>query len=285
MIVDGHLHLWTLGDGAYPWLTPEAGELYADFEADRAGAELATAGVDGAVLVQADDTDADTDAMLQVADEHAWVSGVVGWVKLDDPERAAAQLERRVAHPAFRGVRHLVHGDPRDEFLELPSVRRSLRLLAGHGLAYDVPNAWPRHLAQVTALAGALPELTIVVDHLAKPPREAADFADWRAEIERTAAHPNTVGKVSGLRMPGTEYSVAALREVWDVALTAFGPDRLLWGSDWPITVPDGGYQPTYAVLAELIAELSPAEQDAVLGGTAVRVYGLAAAARGAGRA
>jgi L-fuconolactonase len=275
MIIDSHLHLWTRSDGAYLWLTPAAGELYADFEAHQAGAELAAAGVDAAVLVQADDTDADTDAMLRVADEHAWAVGVVGWVKLDDPAQAEAQLERRTQHPAFRGVRHLVHDDPRDEFLELPSVRQSLGLLAARGLAYDVPNAWPRHLAQVTALAGALPGLTVVIDHLAKPPRGTDDFDAWRAELERAAAHPNTVGKVSGLRMPGTEYSVAAVREVWEIALAAFGPDRLLWGSDWPITVPDGGYQPTYDVLAELIGELSPAERDAVLGGTARRVYGL----------
>ena len=272
-VIDAHLHLWSLGAGGYSWLTPESGELYADFTAHDAEVELAAARVDGAVLVQADDTDADSDAMLRVADENPWVTGVVGWVRLDEPATAEAQLERRRRHPAFCGVRHLVHDDPRDDFLDMPAVRRSLALVARHGLAFDVPNAWPRHLAQVTAVAGAVPDLTVVIDHLGKPPRGGADFADWRDEFERAARLPNTIAKVSGLRMPHTDYSADALREVWQITLDAFGPARMMWGSDWPITVPDGGYGPTFDVLAGLIGELGSDESAAVLGGTALRVY------------
>jgi L-fuconolactonase len=272
-VIDAHLHLWNLDSGGYSWLTPDAGALYATFDAADAAGELARSTVDAAVLVQADDTDADTDAMLRVADENAWVAGVVGWVQLDDPEVARAQLERRVEHPAFRGVRHLVHDDPRDDFLDLPGVRRSLAQVADLGLAFDVPDAWPRHLAQVTGLAAALPDLTVVIDHLGKPPRGRDDFGAWRAEFQRAAACPNTVAKVSGLRQAGAGYSADALREVWELTLETFGPERMMWGSDWPITVPDGGYGPTFDVLAELIEELDAEGSAAVLGRTALRVY------------
>ncbi|MCS5718497.1 amidohydrolase family protein [Herbiconiux sp. CPCC 205763] len=274
-VIDSHLHLWNLERGGYAWLTPDAGELYANFEPAKAGAELARAHVDGAVLVQADDTEADTEAMLRVADEHDWVAGVVGWVRLDEPSAAEAQLDRWQEHPRFCGVRHLVHDDPRDDFLELPAVRRSLELLAARDVPFDVPDAWPRHLASVTALASALPELTVVIDHLGKPPRGRPDFVDWRAEFERAAERPNTVAKLSGLRIPGAGYSVDALREVWDIALDSYGPERLLWGSDWPITVPDGGYGPTFEVLEKLVGELSDEERHAVLGATAAAVYSL----------
>jgi L-fuconolactonase len=274
-IIDSHLHLWNLDGGGYSWLTPEAGVLHANFEPADAEVELRRSGVDGAVLVQADDTEADTEAMLRAADQNDWVVGVVGWVALTEPSTAARQLDRWQQHPRFCGVRHLVHGEPRDDFLELPPVRETLALLAARGVSFDVPNAWPRHLASVTALASALPDLTVVIDHLAKPPRGRADFADWRAEFERAAERPNTVAKLSGLREPGVGYSVDGLREVWEIALDSFGPERLLWGSDWPITVPDGGYGPTFGVLSSLISELSGWEREAVLGDTAVAVYGL----------
>ena len=169
-IVDAHLHVWDLGRGDYAWITPAHGPLHTTITAERAHAELAACGVERAVLVQAEDSVADTAFLLEVADRCDWVAAVVGWVALDDPATAAAQLERRREHPAFRGVRHLVHDDPRDDFLRLPAVRESLRHLARAGLPFDVPDAWPRHLAATADLAAALPELTVVVDHLGKPP-------------------------------------------------------------------------------------------------------------------
>lgn len=271
--IDAHLHLWRLAPGRYPWLGPQLGELYRSFDAHEARAELTTAGFGGAVLVQAEDSSADTRFMLEVAEANPWVLGVVGWVPLDDPaaaERALAELAR---HPRLCGIRHLVHDDPRDGFLELPAVRRSLRLVADAGLAFDVPDAWPRHLGRARALASELPQLTVVIDHLAKPPLGSADFADWAAELRRVAALPNTAAKVSGLRMPGVPFTADALRPAWQVALDAFGPHRLLYGSDWPMTLPAGGYAPTWHVMEQLIGDLSASERASILGGTAARVY------------
>lgn len=278
--IDSHLHLWDLDVCTYPWLGPQHGPLYATFTPEHASTELRAHGVGGAVVVQAEDSTAETDYLLSLAREHDWLLGVVGWLPLEDPTATAQTLQRwtedqRAGGPRLVGVRHLVHDDPRDDFLELPGVRASLALVAEAGRTLDVPDAWPRHLSRTTDLARALPQLRVVVDHLAKPPRGTAELAAWRAELARVAAEPNTVAKVSGLHVPGLPYSPSALRGVWETALELFGPERLMYGGDWPMTVPAGGYGPSHEVLTALVAELSPAEQQRVMAGTARAVYGL----------
>ncbi|GAB2453723.1 amidohydrolase family protein [Xylanimonas ulmi] len=270
MIVDAHLHVWDRTVSEYAWIPP--GPLARSFGLDDVRVALAAAGVEAVVLVQAEDSEADTHAMLAAAGDPL-VAGVVGWVRLDDPTTAAAQLGaygRRLC-----GVRHLVHDDPRDGLLDLPAVRASLRLVAEAGLAFDVPDAWPRHLGAVAALADALETLPVVVDHLGKPPRGTDAMDAWERALRAVAARPRAVAKVSGLARPGQPFTAQALRPVWDVALDAFGPARLMYGGDWPMTAPEGGYGPHWAVVRELIDELSPAEQADVLAGTATRTYAL----------
>jgi L-fuconolactonase len=269
-VVDAHLHIWDLERSEYSWLTPELGPLYATFTPEQAQAELEAAGIASAVLVQAEDSERDTDLMLEAAGRHPWIAGVVGWVPLEDPPAAERGLERDLC-----GVRHLVHDDPRDDFLSLSPVRRSLARLAERGLPFDVPDAWPRHLAATAELAAAIPELTIVVDHLGKPPFGGDGWERWRATLADVAARPNTVAKVSGLQVPGRPFTAGAVRPAWETALELFGPDRLMWGSDWPLTVLTGGYGHAWEVMSTLIAELAPGEQARITSGTATSVYGL----------
>ncbi len=273
--IDSHLHLWDLAVSDYSWLGPDNGELFASFLPAQAEAELSAHGVSGAVLVQAEDSLADTGYLLDVAARNDWVLGVVGWVPLDDPSTTIVQLEKWEQYPEFCGVRHLIHDDPRDGFLERESVRQSLLVLAGHGIPLDVPDAWPRYLSDVTSLAAALPGLPIVIDHLGKPPRGTDQLSAWRDELTRLAAHPNTVAKLSGLRIAGQPYTADALAFVWDTALELFGAERLMWGSDWPMSIPDGGYAPTAGILDELVSQLSVDEQRAILADTAIRTYRL----------
>jgi L-fuconolactonase len=275
--IDAHLHLWDLQRSAYEWITPALGPLHTTIRPERAREELRGCGVGRAVLVQAEDSVTDTEYMLEVAARYDWVVGVVGWVELEDPSVAADQLDDLQVDPAFRGVRHLVHDDPRDDFLHLPGVRTSLRLLAERGLPFDVPDAWPRHLAAVADLAAHLPELVVVVDHLGKPPYGRPDFGEWREVLARVAALPNTVAKVSGLQVPGEPFTVERIRPAWDAGLELFGPDRLMWGSDWPMTLLTAGYAGTWEVVSTLIDELTPDEQAKILAETATRVYGLPA--------
>jgi L-fuconolactonase len=274
-VIDSHLHLWDLKRGDYDWLTPEAGELYASFLPTDAERALSQSPVDGAVLVQAADSFRDTRYLLDVAAHNGWVAGVVGWVQLDHPDLAREQLDEASASPAFRGVRHLVHDDPRADFLELAEVRRSLQELQRRELGFDIPDAWPGHLASAARLAQELPDLRIVIDHLGKPPRAPADFGHWRTELSAVAAHDRVVAKLSGLREASADFSARSLTPIWDIALSLFGPDRLLWGSDYPISTGASGYSGTFDVLHELISTLSPSEQERILGGTATDVYSL----------
>lgn len=275
-VIDAHVHLWDPAQG-YTWqrdfgFTPE---LRRPITAAEARIELDRAGVDQAILVQADDTSADTELMLAAAEANPWIAGVVGWIPLEDPARAEAELDQRAASPALRGIRHLVHFDSRADFLELPAVRASLAHVARHGLAFDVPDAWPKHLAQASDLAAALPDLTVVIDHLAKPPFSEDAWDAWAAALRHAAALPNTVAKVSGLHAAGVAHPVEVVRPAWELALEVFGPDRLMYGSDWPMTAAAAGYASTWHQLRALIGELAPAEQAAIYAGTARQVYGL----------
>lgn len=270
--IDAHVHLWNRAVGRYEWI-PRGGPLDRDFSAGEARLELDAAGIDTAILVQAEDSLADTWFLLGVARDHDWVAGVVGWIPLDHPEAARAALDSLVGETALRGIRHLVHDDPRDDFLDLPEVRASLREVASRGLAFDVPDAWPRHLGGASGVARAIPELTVVIDHLAKPPVGRPDFDAWRRALGRAAAVPNTIAKFSGLRLPGVPFSPETVRPLWEIALDTFGPDRLMYGGDWPMSVPDGGYQATWDVMRECLSELGENQRAAVLGGTAERVY------------
>lgn len=273
--IDAHLHLWQLAPGQYSWLKPAHGVLYNSFTAEQAKEALAAAGVGRAILVQADDTAADTEAMLSAAAANSWIVGVVGWLPLEDPAATAILLDKWGEYPAFCGVRTLIHDDPRADVLELDSVRKSLALVSKAGLAFDVPDAFPRHLGQVAQLAQALPELTVVVDHLGKPPRGGTveEMARWRQQLHAVAAVPNTVAKVSGLHAGGSEFSAHALEQVWDTALSAFGPQRLMFGGDWPVSLQGAPYSETVNVTAELINSLSRAEALAVWSRTATSTY------------
>lgn len=273
--IDSHLHLWQLGDGAYPWLQPEHGPLYASFTAEQAQETLAGAGVGGAILVQADDTAADTEAMLANAASHDFIAGVVGWLPLENPDKAATLLESWLTHPKFCGVRTLIHDDPRPNVLELGAVRESLGLLADAGIAFDVPDAFPRHLGQVADLAADLPGLTVVVDHLGKPPRAgtSAEMHLWERQLREVAARPNTVAKVSGLQCGGADFSPASLERVWAVAHEAFGPSRLMFGGDWPVSLQGANYADTVDVFAVLAGGLAGAESADFWAGTALRTY------------
>lgn len=271
--IDSHLHLWDLAVGEYAWLGPEHGALHTSWSPEQARRELDSAGVGGAILVQAEDSLADTRYLLEMAAANEWVLGVVGWVPLEHTAAAVRHLDTWGAHPAFRGVRHLLNDDPRDNFLELPAVLASLAELAARGLPFEVHDAWPRFLGRTAALE--VPGLTLVIDHLGKPPRARAEIIGWRTDLARVAEHPLAVAKVSGLQEFGEPFTAEMAREPFETALELFGADRLLWGGDWPVTVASGGYARAFAVYTQLIAELSPTEQQQILRTNAQRVYRL----------
>lgn len=280
MIIDAHQHVWDLDRAPYPWLGPQHGPVHRTVTEDEVLPELRACGVDGVVLVQAADHPADTALMLDTAAAHPEVVAVVAHLPLEDPDATAARLPALVADPLVVGVRTLIHDRPDPDFLLRPQVRESLGLLAAAGLAFDVVAVLPRHLEHVPVLAAEHPDLRLVLDHLAKPPigGPPTALATWRTLLARAAEAPGVVAKVSGLYPADdpTAWSTDLLRPVVAHAVEVFGPERLMYGGDWPVSVLAGGYTAVWQGLRPLVAELGPQASRAVLGGTAVRVYRIA---------
>jgi L-fuconolactonase len=273
--VDAHQHFWDLESGGYSWPTAAEAAIHRTFRPEDLAPDLRSAGIDATVVVQATDSLADTDAMLDAAKRHPWIAGVVGWLPLAD--RPAAERELDARRGRLCGVRHLIHWEADPAWLLRTEVQAGLDLLAEQRLPFDIVAVFPDHLPLVPAVADAHPDLALVIDHLAKPPFRSEGWGRWVEALRRAADRPTVRAKVSGLdTAAGPGWTVDELRPAWDVALDAFGPDRLLFGSDWPVCRLVSYYGEVVSAARELVAELTRSEQDRVLGGTAIEVYRLA---------
>jgi L-fuconolactonase len=225
--------------------------------------------------VQARQSLAETRWLLGLAETHDLIKGVVGWVDLRS-DQAAEQLDEFAAHPRFVGVRHVVQDEPDPRFLLGQAFVGGLRQLAPFGLAYDLL-LYPPQLPAAVELAGLLPTQPFVLDHLAKPRVKTGEIADWRRDIESLARHQNVSCKVSGLVTEAAwqGWKPADFRPYLDVVLTAFGPERLMIGSDWPVCLVAASYAEVAGIARDFFSGLSPAEQAEIAGGTARRIYGL----------
>ena len=277
-IIDAHQHVWDLDRAEYSWLTPAAGPLYRSFGMAEVLPELEAAGVTGTVLVQAADNDDDTDFMFEVARANPIVAGVVGYVPLDDPERAAARLAALQREPLFCGIRALIHDRADPRWLLRPDVDATLGLLEDADVPFDVVGVLPEHLRAVLAISERHPRLRMVLDHLNKPPIGSDQREPWSSLLGDVAANPLVYAKVSGLYSAvgdPADWTVESVRPVFDRALEVFGADRLMYGGDWPVSLIAGGYTRVWNGIAELVAGLSGDERQAILAGTARSFYRL----------
>lgn len=277
-IIDAHQHVWNLDRAEYSWLGPDAGPLYRSFGMSDVLPELDRAGVTGTVLVQSADHDDDTDAMFEVARQNSVVVGVVGYVPLHEPHRAAVRLAELQREPLFCGVRNLIHDRSDPHWLLRPDVDDTLGLLEDAGVPFDVVGVLPEHLRAVLAISERHPRLMMVLDHLNKPPIGSDGREPWSSLLGEVAANPRVHGKVSGLYsavgQPG-DWTVASVRPVFDRALEVFGVDRLMYGGDWPVSLIAGGYSRVWAGISELLAGLTAGDRQAILAGTARSFYRL----------
>jgi L-fucono-1,5-lactonase len=216
--------------------------------------------------------------MLRHAREHAWIAAVVAWVPLLEPARAAKRLDELVSEPKVRGIRHLIHDEPDPHWILQAPVLESLRLLEERELVLELPVVFPRHLGDVPELARTFPRLTIVIDHLGKPPIGRDGFGEWARQLEAAAAYPNVAAKISGLNTASSrpDWSADDLLPSIEVALRAFGPERLLCGSDWPVSLLNGGdYVRVWHETRRALSQAAPGALDDLLAGTARRIYRL----------
>ncbi|MFI5872447.1 amidohydrolase family protein [Streptomyces sp. NPDC051445] len=283
VLVDAHHHVWDLDIRPQSWLGEPGHEpLRRSFGTDdlRTAATRPIAGrrLGCTVLVQCVASVEETREFLALADDDPLVGAVVGWADLTSPAIGDV-LDALRAGPGgtcLRAVRHLVQGESDAAWLQQPSVERGLRAVAERGLGYDLLIR-DHQFPQAIRLAERLPGLPLVLDHAGKPPIARRDLGDWERGVRRLAAHPHVRCKVSGLvtEADHEKWTVDDIRPVWEVLLAAFGPDRLMFGSDWPVCVLAGGWNRWAAAAEELLAGCSAAETEAVLAGTATTFYGL----------
>ena len=276
-MIDAHVHVWDANLVTYPWL-PDVPTLAPRYTLADVLPSFDAAEVTGCVLVQAADHEADTELMLATAAEHpSRVLGVVGWVPLTEPGRAEALLDRWSGQ-ALVGVRHLIHRDPDPRLLLRPEVDETLAILAERGLAFDACAESLQLLELVPTLAARHPRLQVVVDHLAKPPIRERGWQPWAGMLAEAAGLPNVVAKLSGLNTAASPtWSSADFAPYVRHALEVFGPNRLLYGGDWPFALlAADDYAQIWSGINDCLHDLTPSERTAVLHDNAVATYGLA---------
>lgn len=272
--IDAHQHFWQLSRGDYGWLTPQLGSIYRDFAPADLLPHLRARGIARTVLVQAAPTEAETHYLLALADQHAFVAGVVGWTDFEARD-APARIGRLAAHPKLKGLRPMIQDLPDVDWMLRKDLIPAFEALMRCDLCFDAL-VHPVHLPNLLRLLQRHPELRTVIDHGAKPRIRDDGFAEWATWMKRLARETRACCKLSGLvTEAGPGWSVEQLRPCVDHLLDCFGPKRLVWGSDWPVLTLVGSYEAWHEAALALLADLDEGQRAAVFGGNAVLCYRL----------
>lgn len=277
MRIDAHQHYWKLSRGDYGWLTPDMGVLYKDYLPADLEPILERHNIDRTVLVQAAPTVAETDFMLSLAATHESIGGVVGWLDMADPGFPRLFEEYR-QRPAFVGIRPMLHDLSDDAWVIQPVVLDNLRMLAAHDFPFDFL-VRPQHLPHVLHVLEQVPNLRAVIDHIAKPLIKDQVFEPWGAQLSAIAQHENIYCKLSGMvtEADHDNWTPEDLKPYVAHTVECFGLERVLFGSDWPVSLLAARYDDVIGALEEILAPgLDEDSRAQVFGGNAARFYGIA---------
>jgi len=273
VIVDAHFHCWQLARSDYGWLTPALAPIHRDVRVADWHDQAAPHGVARGVLVQAAPTEAETAFLLAQAQAHAAVLGVVGWVDMLAPD-AAGRVRQLARNPLLKGLRPMLQDIPDARWILKAELTPVLEAMTDCGLVFDAL-VKAEHLPHVLELARRHPALRIVIDHAAKPGIAQGQWQPWADDVARIAEETSALCKLSGLLTEAaTPLREGAVRRWAAHVLASFGPTRVVWGSDWPVLELAASYATWWDETQLLLADLAPAERDAVLGGNAMRLYG-----------
>jgi L-fuconolactonase len=271
--IDAHQHFWRRDRGDYTWLTPDLAPIYRDYLPPDLAPQLARTGVAKTVLVQAAATVAETRFMLKLAADAPFVAGVVGWVDFESA-RAPDLIAELAQEARLLGLRPMIQDIPDTEWMLRESLDPAFEDMVDHGLVFDAL-VKPPHLPALLELAGRHSELTMVLDHGAKPPIASGDVSAWKRDVAELARSTPVVCKLSGLVTEAGSSSPARLQDCVDHLLACFGPSRLMWGSDWPVCELVCSYEDWHATSEQLLRHLSDAERSLIFSGTARAIYGI----------
>ncbi|CUJ97198.1 putative metal-dependent hydrolase of the TIM-barrel fold protein [Ruegeria denitrificans] len=274
MKIDAHQHFWLLARGDYGWLTPDLPAVYRDFMPEDLAPLLATAGIEGTILVQAAPTAAETEYLLSLAEQTSFIKGVVGWVDFAATD-APAQIEALSTHPAFVGLRPMIQDISNPLWMTETALTPAFEAVRRHDLTFDALTL-PVHLGPLRQLLERHSQMRVVIDHASKPLIRDGVIAGWAEDMAALASDTSAWCKLSGLVTEAeTDWTVDDLRPYVDHLLDKFGPSRLIWGSDWPVCTLASSYQRWLDATDELLIALSETERNAVLGGNAALAYNL----------
>jgi len=273
MRIDSHQHFWQYNPAQHTWMTDDMAVLRRDFLPADLAPLLKSVGFDAAIAVQARQILEETDWLLALSDRHDFICGVVGWVDLRAQD-VRGQLQRYAGHPKFKGVRHIVHDEPNVDFMLFAEFRRGIRALAEFNLTYDLLLR-PPHVPVALKLVEEFPRQPFVVDHIAKPLIADRKFSPWQEDLAALARHENVCCKVSGMvtETNWRRWLPGDFRAYLDIVLNAFGPDRVMIGSDWPVCTLSGDYRPVMDIVFDCIQQFSAEAQEKILGGNCARFY------------
>jgi L-fuconolactonase len=275
MRIDAHQHFWVYSPAEYPWLGKGMEHLRRDFLPADLEPLLRQHGLDGSVAVQARQSLEETRWLLELADRHASIAGVVGWVDLRSAD-LEEQLQKFTSHPKFVGVRHVAQDEVDDRFLARDEVIAGVAALHAYGLVYDLL-IYPRQLPAAIQLVAALPAQTFVLDHLAKPLIRERKIEPWASQLRELASHPNVACKLSGIitEADWLQWRPEEITPYLDVAREAFGWERLLYGSDWPVCLAAGDYAQVFDLVDQWSQSATEAQRASFFGQAAERWYRL----------
>jgi L-fuconolactonase len=273
-VIDAHHHLWHYSAVEYEWIDDRMAALRRNFLPADFVDELASAGIDGALTVQARQTLEETHWLLELAGRHKEILGVVGWAPIASPDFAAS-LEALAANPKLVGLRHVVQAEP-EGFLDGEDFNRGIRAMRGTGLVYDLLIA-EHQLGEAIRFLDRHPKQIFVLDHIAKPKISAGEIEPWRSLLQELSKRSNVCCKISGMVTEDswTHWSIESLRPYLDTVESTFGPDRLMAGSDWPVCLVATGYAQWWQTLRNYFADSSDGERADIFGATAARIYNL----------
>lgn len=272
--LDAHQHFWNYDERQYPWI-PKHSPLHRDWLPADWQQEAGKVGIAGSIAVQARQTLDESRWLLRLAEQNPAIQGVVGWVDLCS-DKLPGRLAEFSRHPKFVGVRHVVQDEPDDQFMLRPDFLRGIARLREFNLTYDIL-IFPKHLPAAIQLVQRFPEQPFVLDHLAKPAILDGSLSPWREQIRELAKAPNLSCKVSGLvtEAKHAAWTSADFRPYLETALAAFGEDRLMFGSDWPVCLLSASYGQVFGLIEEFLRPLPQKARENVFGANAAKFYGL----------
>lgn len=274
--VDTHQHLWVMSERKYDWLVPEYGVIYNDFRPEDVAQDVSSAGITGTVLVQAADTYDDTYYMLSVAAANPKIVGVVGWLPFDRTREAEAAMDLFAKSKLIRGFRNLTHNYEDPRWILRPEVQKTLEIMASRGFTLDMVSVNSDHNQAILELAERHGGLKIVIDHMGKPPITGKGWEPWAGELSALSQKPNVYCKISGLNTASApDFSFNDWQPYVDHVVDCFGSERVMLGSDWPVSLLNGDFTGVWQAQRDVIAGLSASAQDDIYFKSAAQFYSL----------